>query len=118
MLSLGSTTLSPASADTGIHRTSGSPIRFATAAYSASISPKRASENSTRSILLTASTTWRMPSSATSHECRRVWLSTPLRASSRITAQSAVDAPVTMLRVYCSCPGVSATMKWRRAVEK
>ena len=27
------------------------------------------------------------------------------------TARSAVDAPVTMLRVYCSCPGASATMK-------
>ncbi len=40
--------------------------------------------------------------------------STPLRASSRITAQSAVEAAVTMLRVYCSWPGVSATMKWRR----
>ena len=64
--------------------------------------------------MLIASATWRMPSSATRCECRRVWRSTPLRASSRITAQSAVDAPVTMLRVYCSCPGVSATMKWRR----
>ena len=101
-----------------MQRTSGSSIRSATAAYSASISRKRASAKSTRSILLTASTTWRMPSSATSQEWRRVWVSTPLRASSRITAQSAVEAPVTMLRVYCSCPGVSATMKWRRAVEK
>ena len=27
-------------------------------------------------------------------------------------ARSAVDAPVTMLRVYCSCPGLSATMKF------
>ena len=118
VLSLASTTLSPASADTGMHWMSGSSIWRATVAYSRSISRKRSSANSTRSILLTASTTWRMPSSATSHECRRVWVSTPLRASSRITAQSAVDAPVTMLRVYCSCPGVSATMKWRRAVEK
>ena len=32
-------------------------------------------------------------------------LSTPLRASIRITARSAVEAPVTMLRVYCSWPG-------------
>ena len=41
-----------------------------------------------------------------------------LRASTRITAKSAVDAPVTMLRVYCSCPGVSATMNCRRSVAK
>ena len=30
----------------------------------------------------------------------------------------AVEAPVAMLRVYCSCPGVSATMNERRAVAK
>ena len=29
-----------------------------------------------------------------------------------------VDAPVTMLRVYCSWPGVSATTNLRRSVEK
>ena len=28
------------------------------------------------------------------------------------------EAPVTILRVYCSCPGVSATMNLRRAVVK
>ena len=49
---------------------------------------------------------------------RRVWVRTPLRASIRITARSAVEAPVTMLRVYCSCPGVSATMNLRLSVEK
>ena len=31
---------------------------------------------------------------------------------------SAVDAPVTMLRVYCTWPGVSARTNARRAVEK
>ena len=31
---------------------------------------------------------------------------------------AAVDAPVIMLRVYCTCPGVSATMKRRFAVRK
>ena len=50
--------------------------------------------------------------------CRRVWGSTPLRASIRTTARSAVDAPVAMLRVYCSCPGVSATMNLRLSVAK
>ena len=49
---------------------------------------------------------------------RRVCVSTPLRASIRMTAQSAVEAPVTMLRVYCSCPGVSATMNLRVSVVK
>ncbi len=49
---------------------------------------------------------------------RRVCGSTPLRASIRITAASAVEAPVTMLRVYCSWPGVSAMMNLRRGVAK
>jgi predicted GTPase len=30
----------------------------------------------------------------------------------------AVEAPVTMLRVYCTCPGVSARMNVRRGVLK
>ena len=34
------------------------------------------------------------------------------------TPQSAVEAPVTILRVYCSWPGVSATMNFRRSVVK
>ena len=59
-----------------------------------------------------------MPTSRTSRLWRRVCVSTPLRASTRITAASAVEAPVTMLRVYCSCPGVSATMNLRASVEK
>ncbi len=41
-----------------------------------------------------------------------------LRASTSTTAASAVEAPVAMLRVYCSCPGQSATMKRRLAVPK
>ena len=42
----------------------------------------------------------------------------PLRASSRTIARSAVDAPVTMLRVYCWWPGQSAMMNRRRGVAK
>ena len=49
---------------------------------------------------------------------RRVCVITPLRASISTTARSAVEAPVAMLRVYCSWPGVSATMKLRAAVAK
>ena len=51
-----------------------------------------------------------MPSSETMNECRRVWVTTPWRASIRMIASWQVLAPVAMLRVYCSCPGVSAMM--------
>ena len=63
--------------------------------------------------LVDRNTTWRMPSSEQIKECRRVCTSTPLRASTRMMARSAFEAPVAMLRVYCSCPGVSATMNER-----
>ena len=36
----------------------------------------------------------------------------------RISATFAVDAPVTMLRVYCTWPGVSAMMNLRFSVAK
>ena len=72
----------------------------------------------TRSILLTASTTWRMPSSDTISAWRCVCASMPLRASTSSTARSAFEAPVAMLRVYCSWPGVSATMNLRLSVAK
>ena len=49
---------------------------------------------------------------------RRVCTSTPLVASSRMTASSAKLAPTAMLRVYSSWPGQSATMKLRRLVLK
>ena len=42
----------------------------------------------------------------------------PWRASTRMTAKSAVDAPVTMFRVYWICPGVSAMMNLRLGVAK
>ena len=44
--------------------------------------------------------------------------STPWRASMRMMASWQVDAPVAMLRVYCSWPGVSAMMNLRLSVEK
>ena len=59
-----------------------------------------------------------MPSSEAMNAWRRDCASTPLDTSTRITARSAVDAPVTMLRVYCTWPGVSAMMKRRRGVAK
>ncbi len=45
-------------------------------------------------------------------------VSTPRCASIRMIASSAVDAPVTMLRVYWMWPGVSAMMNLRRGVAK
>ena len=47
----------------------------------------------------------------------RLFADTVAGVTSRM-ARSAVDAPVAMLRVYCSCPGVSARMNFRRAVAK
>ena len=46
-----------------------------------------------------------MPSRCASVACRRVWRTMPWRASTSSTARCAVDAAVTMLRVYCSWPG-------------
>ena len=49
---------------------------------------------------------------------RRLCSTIPLRASIRIMARCALDAPVTMLRVYSAWPGVSAMMNFRLGVEK
>ena len=68
--------------------------------------------------MLTATAMCGIPSSDEMYAWRLDCSSTPLRASTRITARSAVDAPVTMLRVYCTWPGVSAMMNVRRAVAK
>lgn len=46
------------------------------------------------------------------------WVRTPLRASMRMMASSAVLAPVTMFRVYWMWPGVSAMMNFRFGVAK
>ena len=59
-----------------------------------------------------------MPSSEAMKLWRRVCGRTPWRASTSTIARLAVDAPVTMLRVYCSWPGQSAMMNLRRGVEK
>ena len=54
-----------------------------------------------------------MPSREAMKAWRRDCCSTPLRASTRMMARLAVEAPVAMLRVYCSWPGVSAMMNLR-----
>ena len=85
---------------------------------SASISAYRSSDQSTRSILFTATTMCGIPSRDEMKPCRLDWVRSPFRASTRMMASSAVDAPVTMLRVYCTCPGVSAMMNFRFGVAK
>ena len=97
---------------------SGMLRREANSEYCATISLKRASEKSTRSILFTATTTCGMPSREAMKEWRQVCSITPLRASIRMMARLAVEAPVTMLRVYWMWPGVSAMMNLRRGVAK
>jgi hypothetical protein len=71
-----------------------------------------------RSILFTQTARCGMPRSDAMYAWRRDCVSTPRRASMRISATSAVDAPVAMFRVYWTCPGVSAMMNLRRCVEK
>ena len=50
--------------------------------------------------------------------CRLDCAKSPFRASMSTTARPAVDAPVTMLRVYWTWPGVSAMMNLRLSVLK
>ena len=85
----------------------------ASARKSASMARKVASDQSIRSILLTASTTFLMPTRSQMAAWRRVWRFTPWRASTSRIATSACEAPVAMLRVYCSCPGASMMTKRR-----
>jgi len=56
-------------------------------------------DQSTRSILLTHTTRCGIPSRVDKKACLRVCSKIPLRASTRIIARWAVEAPVTMLRV-------------------
>ncbi len=118
VFALRSTTLSPASAHTGMKSTWHSPSRSTNSRNVRLIASKTSCRKPVRSILFTATTIRRIPSRCAIAACRRVCASTPLRASVRITASCAVDAPVAMLRVYCSWPGVSAMMKRRRGVAK
>ena len=112
------TTLSPVSAEIGTKVRSATSSFIANERNSCLISSKRSSLKSTRSILLMHTIRCGMPSSVARNACRRDCSSTPLRASIRISATSAVDAPVTMLRVYWMCPGVSAMMNLRCGVAK
>ena len=118
MLPLRCTTLSPCSADIGTNATSCTSSFIAKLRKSSRISSKRSCDQSTRSILLMHTTVCGIPSRLAMNAWRRDCSSTPLRASTSTSATSAVDAPVTMLRVYWAWPGVSAMMNLRLGVAK
>ena len=115
---LASTTLSPKRADRGKKCTERTPASRATRSASAQMAVYKDSDQSTKSILLMHRTAVGKPRRPARKRCRRVCSTTPLRASTKTRATSAVEAPVTMLRVYCTWPGVSAMMKVRLGVEK
>ncbi len=112
------TTLSPSSAEIGTTVRSGTSSLVAKTENSSRISSNTCCDQSTRSILFTATTRCGTRSSEARKACRRDCSSMPLRASTSTMARSAVEAPVTMFRVYCTCPGVSASTKVRRGVLK
>ena len=82
-----------------MNSTSVSSSLAAKASNDSTISSKRCSEKSTRSILFTQTVRCGTPTSEETKAWRLVCSTTPLRASTRISARSAVEAPVTMLRV-------------------
>ena len=90
------------------------PVRWANASKSATMAANASWRQSARSILFTATTRCGMPSRCAIVACRRVCMTTPCRASTSRIASCAVDAAVTMLRVYWSWPGASAMMNLRK----
>ena len=113
-----STTLSPRSAETGMVCRSSTPSSSASACRSRSSASKASWASGTRSILLTATIRCGTPSSAATARWRRVCSTIPWVTSTSTISASAVDAPVTVLRVYCTWPGQSARMKLRAGVAK
>ena len=111
-------TLSPANALSGTKWRSTPWSDLANCRNCSQMPRKVFSSKSTRSILFTATIICRIPISEEINVWRRVCRRTPLRASTRMIANSAVEAPVAILRVYCSWPGASAMMNLRRGVEK
>ena len=91
-----------------------SPISAVHSSASRATASNASSDQPTRSSLLTHTTTWRRPSSAQIARWRRLWRVSPPRTSTSTTAASAVEAPVSMLRVYCAWPGQSISTKRRR----
>ncbi|RGC64941.1 hypothetical protein C5N14_31185 [Micromonospora sp. MW-13] len=94
------TMLSPRNADTGTTVRSGTSNFAANAVNSSAIASNTAWSKSTRSILFTHNTRCGTRNNEHRNACLRDCSTKPLRASTRINARSAVDAPVTMFRVY------------------
>src|SRR5882762_1275145 len=94
ILSLRTATLSPASALMGTHCAAGNSSRSARARKSSCRRRNTSSLQSTRSNLLIATSKFGIPSNEAMCVWRRVCGSKPLVASTRITARSAVEAPV------------------------
>ncbi len=112
------TTLSPCSAEMGMKVRSATSSRLAKAVNSSRMRSNTSWSKSTRSILLTHTSRWGTRSSEARKAWRRVCSTMPLRASTSTMVRSAVEFPVTMLRVYWMCPGVSAMMNLRAGVAK
>ena len=112
------TTLSPSSAEIGMNVMSRTRRRVANSLELVADLVERVLREVDQVHLVDAQTRCGTPSSVARNAWRRLCSVMPLRASSRISATSAVEAPVTMLRVYWMCPGVSAMMNFRRGVAK
>ena len=93
------------SALTGCAQTAPSPICARCTRASRAIASKASSDQSTRSILLTRRRRGAGRAARRSPGGGGVCSITPWRASTSTIATSAVEAPVTMLRVYCAWPG-------------
>ena len=111
-----STTLSPISAETGMTFTEAMSSSLAMVLICSTTLLYADSSQLTASILFAATMIDLTPSRAAMQRWRRVCSLSPLATSSTTSARSAVDAPVAMLRVYCTCPGQSAIMNFRLGV--
>jgi len=120
--------LSPRSAETGITPATSMPASSANASSDARTAAYAAPGSATASSLLIANTMLGTRNNCASSACRRVCASSLTGSpgcevssfvmSTSTTAASLPAAAVTMLRVYCSCPGASAMMNLRVRVAK
>jgi hypothetical protein len=122
----GATTLCPFSAEIGTVARTTMPAACANFCRAAPILRQARAGSATASSLFTANTIEGTRSRLTSSEWRRVCgnsssaglAQSSLVASTSTTAASALEAAVTMLRVYCSWPGASPMMNLRPGVAK
>ena len=124
--SSGCVTLSPRKAETGMMPATVMPACSAKSSKAWRTVVKACAGSATASSLLTAKTMLGTRSKCASSAWRRVCGSSgkgfadtsSLVMSTSTTAASLPAAAVTMLRVYCSCPGASAMMNLRCLVAK